>query len=134
MYYSENGDELKKFNTRDGMGLKMLQQSGLKIGVITAEDRDLNRRRSKKLNLDFEFHKAEDKFQVLGELCEKYKVTSDQIAYVGDDLNDLKLLQAVGFSACPLDACREVKEVVNFISSFKGGQGVIRELSNLFFQ
>lgn len=131
MYYSENGDELKKFNTRDGMGLKMLQQSGIKVGVITAEDRDLNRRRSKKLGLDFEYHKVEDKLLVLGELCKKYQVVPEEIAYVGDDVNDIGLLKAVGFSACPLDACREVKEVVNFIISSRGGEGVVRELSNL---
>jgi len=134
MYYSENGDELKKFNTRDGMGLKLLQKSGIKVGVITAEDRDLNRRRSKKLNLDFEYHKAEEKLQILSELCKKYQVTPEEIAYVGDDVNDIGLLKAVGFSACPADACREVKAVVHFISSLSGGQGVIRELSNLYFQ
>lgn len=134
MYYSESGDELKKFNTRDGMGLKFLQQAGIKVGVITAEDRDLNRRRSKKLNLDFEYHKVEDKLQILNELCKKYQVTPEEIAYVGDDMNDVSLLKAVGFSACPADACREVKAVVHFISSLRGGQGVIRELSNLYFQ
>jgi len=134
MYYSENGDELKKFNTRDGMGLKLLQKAGIKVGVITAEDLDLNRRRSKKLNLDFEFHKVEDKLQILGELCKKYQVTPEEIAYVGDDINDIGLLKAVGFSACPVDACHEVKGVVNFISSLRGGQGVIREITNLYFQ
>lgn len=134
MYYSENGDELKKFNTRDGMGLKLLLKAGIKVGVITAEDRNLNRRRSKKLNLDFEFHKVEDKLQILEELCEKYQVTPEEIAYVGDDINDVGLLKAVGFSACPVDACQEVKGVVNFISSLRGGQGVIRELANLYFQ
>jgi YrbI family 3-deoxy-D-manno-octulosonate 8-phosphate phosphatase len=116
------------------MGLKILQKAGIKVGVITAEDRDLNRRRSKKLNLDFEYHKVEDKLQILSELCKKYQVTPEELAYVGDDVNDIGLLKAVGFSACPADACREVKAVVHFISSLSGGRGVIRELSNLYFQ
>lgn len=134
MYYSETGDELKKFNTRDGMGLKLLKKAGIKVGVITGEDRDLNRRRSKKLDLDFEFHNIEDKIRALDEVCKKFKVSPNQVAYVGDDLNDLEILKAVGFSACPLDACRQIKSAVDYIASVEGGRGVIREFTELYFK
>ena len=132
MYYTENGDEFKKFCTYDGMGMKMLQKSGIKVGVITSEDRVLNRRRVKKLGLDFDFHGAIDKFQIIKELCEREKITLNEVAYIGDDVNCFELLSNVGIAACPNNAVIKIKSIPNIIHLQKnGGEGVVREFVEL---
>mgnify|MGYP001327669996 CR=1 FL=1 len=77
MYYTENGDEFKKFCTYDGMGFHLLQKTGVKVGILTTEDRQLNRRRAKKLSLDFDFHGVKDKLQIVKDLCKKVNVSLD---------------------------------------------------------
>lgn len=128
MYYSENGDELKKFNTRDGMAFAMLREKGIITGIVTGENVELNRRRAEKMRVD-ELHMGiSDKLTVVKELALKYGLTLDEIAYVGDDINDLPVLKMVGLSCCPNDAVEEVKAAVDYISDVKGGNGVIRNV------
>ena len=135
MYYTENGDELKKFSTYDGMGLKILQNKGIKVGIITSEDRELNKRRAKKLNLNFDFHGAVNKLDVITRLCEKENIELSQVAYIGDDLNCLSLLSNVGYPACPSNAVKEIKSIPNIIQLSKsGGEGVVREFIDLILQ
>lgn len=131
MYYSEQGDELKKFNTKDGQGLALLKQKGIVTGIVTGESRDLNRRRVEKLGLDEYFPGAKDKLSIVKGLCEKYQITLEEVAYVGDDLGDFELLGQVGMSFAPADAEDVVKDVVKIITRKKGGEGVIREAINL---
>lgn len=131
MYYSENGDELKKFNTRDGMGLKLLQENGIVTGMITGENRELNKRRYQKLQMNEYFPAVSDKFTVIMELCAKYNISLDEIAYVGDDINDVSVLKAVGMSFAPNDAQIEAKEAASIITNAKGGEGVIREAARI---
>ncbi len=132
MYYSERGDELKKFNTRDGVAFRLFQRLGIKVGIITSEDRSLNRDRAKKLGLDFEFHGIENKLDVLTQLCRTYGVKPGEVAYIGDDINDLELLNAVGFSACPRDAHEDVKQVARYCCKKNGGEGILREIFTEF--
>ena len=135
MYYTEQGDEIKKFSTYDGMGLKILQTKGIKVGIITSEDRELNKRRAKKLNLNFDFHGAVNKLDVITSLCKKENIDLSEVAYVGDDLNCLSLLSNVGFPACPLNAVKEIKSIPNIIQLSKsGGEGVVREFIDLILQ
>lgn len=132
MYYTEKGDELKKFNTRDGMGLKLLREKGIKVGILTAENRDLNRRRAQKLKLDYDFHGIEDKLTCLKKLILELNLSLKEVAYIGDDLNDVEILSHVGFAACPADSCAEVKAISGMhILSARGGEGAVRELANL---
>jgi N-acylneuraminate cytidylyltransferase len=134
MYYSNNGDELKKFNTYDGYAFKLLQKQGIKVGIITGEDRNINVNRAKKLKLDFAFHGISDKWSVLQGLCEKEKIDPSQVAFVGDDLNDLEILQNVGMAACPTSAMQKIKEIPGIIILSKnGGDGVIREFVDKYF-
>lgn len=129
MYYTEHGDELKKFNTYDGMGFKLLQQKGVKVGILTKEDRELNRRRARKLGLDFDFHGVDHKLDLVQKLCTELEITLDQVAYVGDDINDKALLNAVGLAACPSNAHKSIKSISGIIQlSRAGGTGAIREL------
>ncbi len=131
MYYSENGDELKKFNTRDGMAFGLLRKQGIICGIVTGEDRELNRRRAEKLKLDFIKNGITDKLTVVKELAAEYGVTLDEIAYVGDDVNDMEVIKNVGRSFCPRDAAPAVKEIAGTVLTAKGGEGVIRELAAL---
>lgn len=134
MYYSENGDELKKFNTRDGMGLTMLREKGIKVGIITSEDRELNQRRANKLKLDFFYQGKSNggKLSVAQDICKKMGVSMQEIAYIGDDVNCIELLSSVGIAACPADADERVKAIPGIhIMTKKGGEGCVREFCNL---
>ena len=133
MYYSEKGDEMKKFNTRDGMWFAILKKNGIKTGLVTGENVDLNRRRVEKLKIDFYAPGCNDKLGYTKDLCASLGVSLDEVLYVGDDINDLPLLKAVGFSCCPNDAVDEVKKTVDYISPRSGGSGVIRDIVDKFF-
>lgn len=128
MYYSENGDELKKFNTRDGMAFSMLRKKGIITGIITGEDVNLNRRRAEKLKLDIIESGCTDKLSVVSALCEKRGISLNNVVYVGDDINDVSVISSVGWGCAPADACREAKEAARYVSKSIGGQGVIREI------
>ena len=130
MYYSESGDELKKFNTRDGMGFQLLREAGIKTGIITSEDTHIVVNRAKKLKVDF-LHQGKrngGKLVVAKEICGQLGITLDEVAYIGDDINCMELLEAVGVKACPGDACEEVKDIPGMMVMKKnGGEGCVRE-------
>lgn len=130
MYYSENGDELKKFNTRDGMGFQMLREAGIKTAIITSENTKLVENRAKKLKIDFLIQGKRDggKLAAAEELCSQLGLTLQQVAYIGDDLNCVDLLSHVGYCACPNDACATVKTIPLIkIMSKNGGDACVRE-------
>lgn len=131
MYYSESGDELKKFNTRDGMGIKLLQRAGLITALITMEETKLVTRRGEKLAIPEVHQGARDKLAVLRDLVARHGLTLQEVAYMGDDMNDLEALQAVGFSAAPADAMPPVLEVVDYVCRKSGGEGAVREVVDL---
>ena len=133
MYYTETGDEFKKFCTYDGMGFQLLQKTGVKVGILTTEDKELNRRRAIKLGLDFDFHGAMDKLQIVKDLCINENITLSEVAYIGDDVNCFSLLSNVGIAACPNNAVPKIKAIPNIIQLSKnGGDGVVREFVELF--
>lgn len=130
MYYSENGDEMKKFNTRDGMGFQLLREAGIKTGIITSEDTKIVENRAKKLKVDFLYQGKRNggKLTIAKEICEQFGITLDEVAYIGDDVNCVELLEAVGMKACPADACEEVKAIAGIrVMTKKGGDGCVRE-------
>lgn len=129
MYYSEKGDELKKFNTRDGMGFALLRQKGIITGIVTSENVDLNRRRAEKLKLDILEAGCKDKVAAVKRLCVEYGVSMEEVVYIGDDINDLDVIRTAGFGCCPADAMPQVKEVAKYVAKAKGGEGVIREIA-----
>ena len=131
MYYSENGDEMKKFSTRDGQAFQMLRKRGIITGIITSEDREINSRRAQKLHLDELHQGVQDKERVIRSLCEKYGYTLDEVLYIGDDLNDLAAIRLAGLGCCPSDAVDEVKKAADYVSRSQGGYGVIRELADM---
>lgn len=135
MYYSENGDELKKFNTRDGMGIGMLRVAGIKTAIITSEDRELNRRRAEKLKVDFlvQGKREGGKVAAVTEIVNELGITMQEVAYIGDDVNCIELLSSVGFAACPADACSKVKSIPGIVvMTHNGGDGCVREFIERF--
>ena len=131
MYYSESGDELKKFNTRDGMGIKLLQRAGLITALITMEETKLVMRRAEKLAIPEVHQGARDKPAVLRALAARHGLTLEEMAYIGDDVNDLEALKAVGFSAAPADGHPSVLKAVRYVCQKKGGEGAVREVVDL---
>lgn len=134
MYYAESGDEFKKFNTRDGMGLKLLQKSGVVTAIVTQEQTKLVARRAEKLTIS-ELHQGiYDKLSTIKALAQRYGATLAETAYIGDDVNDLEALRAVGFSATPADGHSSVKKVVDYVCRAKGGEGAVREIADLILR
>jgi len=132
MYYSENGDELKKFNTHDGKGIELLRNRGIKTGIITSENTKLNEKRAKKLKIDYLCQGVKDKLSTAIEICRRENISMDEVAYIGDDINDIELLSNVGVSACPANALSRIKSVPNIkILEKNGGEGAVRELVDI---
>lgn len=131
MYYSEKGDELKKFNTRDGMGFALLKNKGILTGIITSEDVELNKRRAEKLKLDVFEAGCKDKASALKRICERYGIKYENVCYIGDDINDVEVLKTVGFGCAPADGTDMAKKAARYITKAKGGEGVLREVVDL---
>lgn len=131
MYYAESGDEWKKFNTRDGMGIKMLQAQGIVTAIITMEQTNIVARRAKKLNIQEVFQGITNKAEVLSALSLKYDIPFKEMAYIGDDVNDLPALQLVGLSFAPADCVKAVRLVAKYICEKRGGEGAVREVAEI---
>lgn len=131
MYYAESGDEWKKFNTRDGMGLKLLQKAGIITAIVTQERTKLVARRAEKLAIP-ELHQGVlDKLSLVREMAARHGLTLSQVAYIGDDVNDLETLKEVGFSAAPADGMPQVIAVVDYVCQKNGGEGAVREICEM---
>ena len=131
MYYSEKGDELKKFNTRDGMAFRLLREKGIITGIITSENVELNRRRAEKLKLDIYLPGCKDKAAAITQLSEQYHIPLENVLYVGDDINDIEALKIAGMPCCPRDANKEVLQYAKYVTKASGGEGVIREITDM---
>lgn len=130
MYYSEKGEILKKFNTRDGMGIELLASFNIHTVLVTKEKSEIAKKRATKVKAEI-YTGITKKEILLPELCKKFCVKKNEIAYIGDDLNDLKIMQNVGLSIAPSDAVSIVKQNADYISKLEGGRGVLREVADL---
>lgn len=131
MYYSESGDEWKKFNTRDGMGIKLLQRAGYVTAIVTQERTKIVARRAEKLAIPELHQGVMDKLTVIREMAGRHGLSLSQVAYIGDDVNDLEALRAVGFSAAPADGMPIVCDAVHYVCRKKGGEGAVREIAEM---
>lgn len=130
MYYGNNGEEFKKFNTHDGKGFELLKMKNIKTAIITSEQTDIVIKRAQKLKIDFLYQglSNKSKFSAILEICEKLNITSDQVAYIGDDINCFEALENVGIAACPKNSQKAIKKIPNIIHlKSKGGKGAVRE-------
>ncbi len=134
MYYSETGDELKKFNTQDGKGIEILRSAGIKTAIITSENSNIVQRRCQKLRIDHLFQGVIDKLKIMKDLCERENLSLAEIAYIGDDINDLELLKSVGIAACPANAVKAIRSIPGIIVlNAAGGHGAVREFIELIY-
>ena len=131
MYYSESGDEWKKFNTRDGMGIKLLQKAGLITAIVTQERTRLVARRAEKLAIPELHQGVMDKLSVIRDMAVRHGLSLQQVAYIGDDVNDIEALREVGLSAAPADGLPQVLRLVDYVCRKKGGEGAVRELAEM---
>ncbi len=133
MYYTESGDELKKFNAKDGLAIRRVKQRGIHTGIIShGFNTNLILRRAERLHISLVEVSQVPKLETLNHWCSKLDITPANVCFIGDDLNDEDIIRAVGFSACPADAVDDVKEMVHIVLSKKGGEGCVRELIDLY--
>lgn len=126
--FGQSGEELKAFHCQDGMGISLAHRAGLKTAIITGRDSHIVRRRGDELKIGDIYQGVADKLIALGQLMEKHSLTLDQIAYVGDDINDLPVMVQVGLPCAVANAVPEVKTVARYISNRQGGSGGVRDI------
>lgn len=127
MYYDQTGNELKRFNTYDSAGVLFAKILKIPVVIITGENTEIVKNRAHKIKIDYLFQGVSNKVEVIGKLVDDLKISFQDCAFIGDDINDVMLLQKVGFSACPSNAPDYIKGKVNFITTKKGGDGAFRE-------
>ena len=131
LYFTDSGEELKRFNVKDGKGIKLVMEAGIEVAFITVSTANAVRHRASKLGIEAVFLGAEDKLKVMNDLCDRLNISLAEVAYVGDDVVDLPVLKAVG---CPLtvaDAMPQNLESSIYVSQKSGGQGAVREICEL---
>jgi 3-deoxy-D-manno-octulosonate 8-phosphate phosphatase (KDO 8-P phosphatase) len=127
LFFDENGGELKAFHVHDGQGLRLLEDVGIAVALITARESNIVKKRGQDLKLAHIYTAVANKLQVLQELCLQLNINLSQVAYMGDDFPDLACLQSVGLAACPRNAMAQIKQSVHWQSEFDGGCGAARE-------
>lgn len=134
MYYSGRGEELKKFNTRDGKGIELLKSHGIKVAFLTSENSDIIQQRASKLKIDFLLQGCQEKLKAVENLVKELSISLSDVAFIGDDVNDTELLNKVGLSATPKNGCKENKKIVDYISPFCGGEGCVRDFTDYIIE
>ena len=127
MYYDGTNAELKKFHTYDSAGVLFAHYLGIPVGILTGEDTEIVRRRAEKLKVDYLFMGAKDKVAIAQSLCEELHIEMGDIAFIGDDLNDMQLLKRVGWAGVPASAPEYLNGLSNVSLKKRGGEGVFRE-------
>lgn len=128
MYFTENGDQIKKYNTKDGMAIKNITKNGIHVGIIShGYKTKVVKDRAELLGIHKVYVGRDDKTTVLKGWCSELNIELNQVAYIGDDINDAKVMQAVGLSACPSDAVKSIKKIADVVLLRKGGDACVRE-------
>jgi 3-deoxy-D-manno-octulosonate 8-phosphate phosphatase (KDO 8-P phosphatase) len=127
IYYSNNGDEIKAFNIKDGLGIKLLQNSGVKVAIITGRKSEIVARRAQELGIENVIQGREDKREALMELCRQNELGIGECAYMGDDLPDLGAISDAGLGMTVADASPVVRKAADWVSRQNGGCGAVRE-------
>lgn len=128
IYYDNKGNELKKFSTKDAAGFFAAKEAGIKIIIMTGRECEATTRRMKELKVDYLFQGIKDKHSFLLEFIKTNNISKKSIGFIGDDLNDFASMLLCGFTACPADSCREIKNISTYISPVSGGKGVVRDV------
>lgn len=134
LYFGGQGEALKVFDVRDGLGLKCLRQAGLKVGLLSARSSPALERRAENLDLDLLLGGRGDKDTGFDDFLERTDCDPGRVAYIGDDLNDLVVLARCGLGFAPADAAEEVRTVADVVLSRRGGRGAVRELAEILLK
>jgi len=134
IYISESGEEMKKFNTKDGMGIVQLIKTGIEVGFISgAVSSKIIKQRASMLKVKYFYSGPADKVEILSQWLDELDLSFSNVAFIGDDINDIRIMTRVGLSAVPTDALGELKNIANIILEKKGGQGCVREFIDRVF-
>jgi YrbI family 3-deoxy-D-manno-octulosonate 8-phosphate phosphatase len=135
VYYSDQGEVMKRFSIRDGMGIERLRNlTNIETGIVTGESTGSVKKRAEKLKIKELHLGCKDKAAVLQEILKRKKIKTENIAFIGDDMNDFEIMKKVGLAACPGDAIAEIKAISDYICKNRGGYGAFRELAELIIQ
>ncbi len=127
IYLGDSGEGYKKFNVKDGYAIVTAQKIGIDFGIITGKKSKLVEIRAKELKIKHLYQGISEKTLILEEILEKTGLSNEEIAYMGDDLNDLNIMKSVGVSGVPSDGAAEILQIAEFVSTKKGGEGAVRE-------
>ena len=133
MYFTENGDQIKKYNTKDGMAILHLTKNEFQVAIISSGFKsEMVKTRADLLGIQRCYVGRDPKIEVLNKYCEELKITLENVAIIGDDVNDMEIIKKVGFSASPSDAVNSVKSQVDVVLNKKGGEGCVREFIDAY--
>lgn len=127
IYYDSKGNEMKRFDVKDGLGILVARSAGLKFAILTGRVSPMVACRAKELGIEYLVQGVQKKYPALLDLAGKCGLSMDEIGYIGDDLNDLQCMEAVGFRACPADAVPRIKSICHYVSVLPGGRGAVRD-------
>ncbi len=131
LYYNKEGEAMKSFHARDGLGIRLLLENGVQVAIITGRESELVAKRAKELGIPFVYQGRVNKLEALNELMLHLNLDFSELAMMGDDIIDLPILTRVGFASCPKDAHEGILKYVHFVANKEGGQGAVRELVDL---
>lgn len=134
VYIDSNGIETKKFNIKDGAGIVLAGKAGIDFMILTGRRSSCVEQRAKELNIKYVYQGISDKLSCLKSFLEEKNLQPQNVAYMGDDINDLECMEYVGYTACPKDAVDTIKGKVDFISQYNGGCGAVRELCDMLMK
>jgi YrbI family 3-deoxy-D-manno-octulosonate 8-phosphate phosphatase len=133
MYYTESGDQFKKYNTKDGMAIQHLVKNNFQLAIISSGFKtEMVKARAELLGIQRCYIGRDPKIDILKAYCAELQIDLENVALIGDDINDLEMIKAIGFSACPSDAVNVVKSNVDIVLSKKGGEGCVREFIDAY--
>ena len=128
IYIGSKGEEFKSFNVKDGYAInEMLHKNGIKTAIITGRESEIVNIRARELSIDCVYQNVSDKVETLKQIVELYGISIEEVAYIGDDLNDFEAMKKCGITGCPADAVDEIKNISDYTSKFNGGDGAIRD-------
>lgn len=131
MYYTAKGDIMKRFFVRDGMGVTLLRRKNIPTVIVTKEETEMTKQWTKRMKIAKLYEGIIQKESILNKICKEFKIRPNEIAYIGDDVNDIGLLKAVGLAAAPKDAITDVKRICHYKCKTNSGEGAFRELADL---
>ena len=130
-YYSEKGEVIKKFHVRDGMGVNILLRNGIKTVIITKENSKIVKKWAKDMNITKVYSNAIKKEALIEQITKEFSMKSSELAFIGDDVNDVNIAKKIGLSATPKDGVKMMQQNVHYICKLSGGMGTFREFADL---